>query len=158
MVLTEEQIAAWGGLLQPLPEDLLGGFSQEAYHQDVVDRQIQGAVEVSLDSRGLSARFNLQQETAVLLAVPWDPGFSVTVNGEKTPVEKVDGGLCAVRIPAGEVDLRLDHFTFGLDQSLAAAGASAVLFAGYLVWHRRRKARRAWAKPLPETTIYRKEN
>lgn len=158
VVLTEEQIAAWGDVLQPLPEDLLGGFSQEAYHQDVVDRQIQGAAQVSLDSRGLSARFNLQKETVALLAVPWDPGFTVTVNGEETPVEKVDGGLCAVRIPAGEVDLRLDHFTFGLDQSLAAAGASAVLFAGYLVWHRRRKARRAWAKPLPETTIYRKEN
>jgi len=70
----------------------------------------------------------------------------------------VDGGLCAVRIPAGEVDLRLDHFTNVLPQSLAAAGVSVVLFAGYLVWHRRRKARRAWAKPVPETTIYRKEN
>ena len=34
----------------------------------------------------------------------------------------MDGGLCAVRIPAGEVDLRLDHFTFGLGQSLAAVG------------------------------------
>ena len=70
----------------------------------------------------------------------------------------VDGGLCAVRVPAGQAELRLDHFTFGLDQSLAAAGVSAVLYAGYLVWHRRRKARRAWAKRAPETTIYRKEN
>ncbi len=158
MVLSEEQIEAWGGLLQPLPEDLLGGFSKEAYHQDVVDRQIQGAAQVSLDSCGLSARFNLQEETVVLLAVPWDPGFTVTVNGEETPVEKVDGGLCAVRIPAGEADLRLDHFTFGLGQSLAAAGVSVALFAGYLVWHRRRRAKRAWAKPAPEKTIYRKEN
>ena len=158
VVLSEEQISAWGDVLAPLPEDLLGGFSKEAYHQDVVDRQIQGAAQVSLDSRGLSARFNLQEETVVLLAVPWDPGFTVTVNGEETPVEKVDGGLCAVRIPAGEVDLRLDHFTFGLGQSLAAAALSVALFAGYLVWHRRRKARRAWAKPVPETTIYRKEN
>ena len=158
MVLTEEQISAWGDVLSPLPEDLLTGFSKEAYHQDVVDRQIQGAAQVSLDSRGLSARFNLQKETVALLAVPWDPGFTVTVNGEETPVEKVDGGLCAVRIPAGEVDLRLDHFTFGLDQSLAAAGVSVVLFAGYLVWHRRRRAKRAWGRAAAEKTIYRKEN
>ena len=158
VVLSEEQISAWGDVLAPLPEDLLTGFSKEAYHQDVASRQAQGAAEVSLDSRGLSARFNLQEETVVLLAVPYDPGFTVTVNGEETPVEKVDGGLCAVRIPAGEVDLRLDHFTFGLSQSLAAAGVSVVLFAGYLVWHRRRKAKRAWAKPAPEKTIYRKEN
>lgn len=158
VVLTEEQISAWGDVLQPLPEDLLTGFSKEAYHQDVEKRKSQGADEVSLDNRGLSARFNLQKETVVLLAVPYDPGFTVTVNGEETPVEKVDGGLCAVRIPAGEVDLRLDHFTNGLPQSLAAAGVSVVLFAGYLVWHRRRKARRAWAKLVPETTIYRKEN
>ena len=68
------------------------------------------------------------------------------------------GGLCAVRIPAGGTDLRLDHFTFGLGQSLAAAGVSVVLFAGYLVWHRRRRAKRTWAKPAPEKTIYRKEN
>ena len=158
VVLSEEQISAWGDVLAPLPEGLLTGFSKEAYHQDVASRQAQGAAEVSLDSRGLSARFNLQEETVVLLAVPYDPGFTVTVNGEETPVEKVDGGLCAVRIPAGEVDLRLDHFTFGLSQSLAAAALSVVLFAGYLVWHRRRKAKRAWAKPAPEKTIYRKEN
>lgn len=158
MVLTDEQIEAWGGLLSPLPEDLLTGFSKESYHQDVTDRQGQGALEVSLDSGGLSARFELEQETVVLLAVPFDPGFTATVNGEETPVEKVDGGLCAVRVPAGQAELRLDHFTFGLDQSLAAAGVSAVLYAGYLVWHRRRKARRAWAKRAPETTIYRKEN
>ncbi len=158
VVLSEEQISAWGDVLAPLPEDLLTGFSKDTYHQDVASRQAQGAAEVSLDSRGLSARFNLQEETVVLLAVPYDPGFTVTVNGEETPVEKVDGGLCAVRIPAGEVDLRLDHFTFGLGQSLAAAGVSVVLFAGYLVWHRRRKAKRAWAKPAPEKTIYRKEN
>lgn len=157
MVLTDEQIAAWGDVLRPLPEDLLTGFSKEAYHQDVVDRQIQGAAEVSLDSRGLSARFNLQQETVVLLAVPFDPGFSVTVNGEETPVEQVDGGLCAVRIPAGAVELRLDHFTFGLDQSLVAAGVSTVLFAGYLFWHRRRKARRAWGAPASKTICH-KEN
>ena len=158
VVLSEEQISAWGDVLAPLPEDLLTGFSKEAYHQDVASRQAQGAAEVSLDSRGLSARFDLQEETVVLLAVPYDPGFTVTVNGEETPVEKVDGGLCAVRIPAGEVDLRLDHFTFGLSQSLAAAALSVALFAGYLVWHRRRKAKRAWAKPAPEKTIYRKEN
>ena len=158
VVLSEEQISAWDDVLAPLPEDLLTGFSKEAYHQDVASRQAQGAAEVSLDSRGLSARFNLQEETVVLLAVPYDPGFTVTVDGEETPVEKVDGGLCAVRIPAGEVDLRLDHFTFGLGQSLAAAALSVALFAGYLVWHRRRKAKRAWAKPAPEKTIYRKEN
>lgn len=70
VVLSEEQISAWGDVLAPLPEDLLTGFSKEAYHQDVASRQAQGAAEVSLDSRGLSARFNLQEETVVLLAVP----------------------------------------------------------------------------------------
>ena len=158
LVLTEEQISAWGDVLSPLPENLLTGFSRETCHQDVASRQAQGASQVSMDSRGLSARFDLERETVVLLAVPYDPGFTVTVNGEETPVEQVDGGLCAVRIPAGEADLRLDHFTNGLGQSLAAAGVSVVLFAGYLVWHRRRRAKRAWGRAAAEKTIYRKEN
>ena len=144
LVLTDEQIEAWAGLLEPLPQERLGELTRAACYDDLADRRAQAADAVTLDSRGLTAEFSLEKETVVLLAVPWDGGFTATVNGARTPVEKVDGGLCAVRLPAGAVTLRLDHFTLGLDVSLSVSAASLAIFGGYLVWQRRKKARRAW--------------
>ena len=155
VVLSEEQIAQYGHLLKPLPQEQLTGFGRENYYADVADRRAQSARDVVMDAGGLSARLELESDALVLLAVPYDPGFTATVDGQSVPVLKVSGGLTAIAAPAGTGSLRLEHHTLGLDQSLAAAACSGALFAVYLVvCHRRRRPQ----KTKTDRFVYRKEN
>lgn len=45
---------------------------------------------------GFTAQADLEAENLVLFSVPYDDGFTATVNGVPAEVEKVDNGLMAV--------------------------------------------------------------
>lgn len=62
--------------------------------------------------------------------MPYESGWSVTVNGEPAQAEKVNIGLMAVKAQAGENEIRFQYETPGLRIGLyAGAGALAVLIA-----------------------------
>ena len=90
------------------------------------------ASSVVLDNWGLTADIQLENSGLVFFPVPYDAGFSATVNGEEAPVLKVSGGMMAVPAQAGDNSIRLEYHTEGLNVSLALAAVSAVAFAGYL--------------------------
>lgn len=149
VVLDEEQAAQYGGLLAPLSEQERTGLSRERYAQDLAERRAMAASDVRLDSRGLTASITLERENLVFFAVPWDEGFTATVNGATAPVLKVSGGLMAVPAPAGENLVRLDYHTAGLHESLLVAAGCLALFVGYLAWHRQARKKRQRAAPAP---------
>ena len=106
------------------------------------------ASSVVLDNWGLTAYIQLENSGLVFFPVPYDAGFSATVNGEEAPVLKVSGGMMAVPAQAGDNSIRLEYHTEGLNVSLALAAVSAVAFAGYLGLnaHARKKRRAALAQ------------
>ena len=73
--------------------------------------------------------------------MPYDDGFTATVNGEPARVEKVDNGLMAVRVPAGESEIVFTYHTPGLKASTAVSLGAAGVWAVYLAlpWLRRKK-------------------
>ena len=143
-MLSEEQVNTWGGGLRHLTEEEQTDFDRASYEEDLDDRQAMAASSVVLDNWGLTANIQLENSTLVFFPVPYDAGFTATVNGEEAPVLKVSGGLMAVSVSAGDNTIRLEYHTQGLNVSLALAGVSAVVFAGYLVLcARARKKHRA---------------
>ena len=139
LLLTEEQAAA--SSLAPLPEDQRSDCSWEAYVQDCADRRATAAEDFTATRTGFTAKVRQDTETLVLFAVPYDDGFSATVNGQPAEVLSVDNGLMAVQVPAGESEIVFTCRTPGLRLS---AGISLSALAGYavylLVLRRRRQA------------------
>ena len=141
LVLDEEQLAAYGGRVEHLPEEERTALTRENYNRDLEARRGMAASDVQLDSRGLTARITLEEEKLVFFAVPWDEGFSAVVNGQKAPVLKVSGGLMAVPAPAGESIIRLEYHTAGLGASLTVAVCSLAAWLAYMALqiHSKRK-------------------
>lgn len=140
MLLTEEQIAAAPATLQPLPEDTLDARSYEDYLDDCAARRTNAVTTFTATRTGFTAEAGLEEENLVFFSVPYDDGFSATVNGEEAEIWKVDNGLMAVLAPAGYSEIVFTYRTPGFAPACAVTAAAWGVYAVYAValWRRRR--------------------
>lgn len=119
-----------------------GPFTREAYYSDCLARAGTACSSFSADTRGFSAAAQSQKERLVFFSVPWEGGWSATVNGQPADIVKVNVGFMAVKVPAGKADIRFTYRTPGLR---AGAAGTAAGFAGLgaYVWVSRRRRRAA---------------
>lgn len=80
----------------------------------------------------ISVSCNGREGEYLYLAIPWDSGFDVKLNGKKTELYKVNDCFCAVKLESGENRIALTFvpkgFKAGMVLLLAGAVFSAVLF------------------------------
>ena len=139
VLLDDDQISAFGGILQPLPDEELTNRSEDAYAADCVARRDAGVAEFAATRTGFTARTNYATDELVFFSVPYDDGFTATVNGEPAAIEKVDDGLMAVCVPAGENEIEFTYHTPGLKISAAVSAAALAVYGVYLGILRKKK-------------------
>lgn len=140
--LSPEQISLYGGLLQPLATAELSRLSYDRYVADCADRRAESASSFEADETGFTASITLEKENLVFFSVPYDEGFTATVNGERAAVEKVSNGMCAVLAPAGQNTIVFSYHTPGLLISeIMTIGGWAVWFfyVGALIYFKKRE-------------------
>ena len=145
LLLDDDQIERYAGLLEPLPEEELADRSYETYARDCADRRA-GAVEQFTATRtGFTAHTSYEDQQLVFFSVPCDDGFTATVNGEPAAIERVDKGLMAVLVPAGDADITFTYHTPGLALSARISLAGLAVYGVYLVvlYQRRKRKRNA---------------
>lgn len=142
ILLDEETIGRHGDILTKLSDQKADTLSEDAFVVDCADRRRQAAYAFTTDTQGFTCKILLPKENLVFLSVPFDEGWSATVNGEPVQIEKADIGFMAVRVPAGDSEIRFTYRTPGLTAGLAVSGVSLLVLAGYLLLSRqlRRKA------------------
>lgn len=132
VMLTDEQIGQYGHLLQPLPAEQLNGLNYESYTADTAARRETACSSFVMTNTGFTAAITLPQQELVVFAVPHDPGFTATVNGEQTEILKVDNGLMAIACPAGENAIVFEYSAMGIRPARLIAAVCAVVFVAYL--------------------------
>ena len=129
IILTEEQAAKYGRYLQ---EDL------HAEEKTIDDRELAELCRTRAESAcrqfaftdsGFFAVAELERDNLVFFSVPYDEGFTATVDGEAAGIEKVDGGLMAVFVPAGMHRIVFTYYPKGLNACRRVSAAAAVLLA-----------------------------
>ena len=140
--LTEEQAQRFADLLQPVEDTDKQGLTYESYVEDVAARRAQSVSSFDADGSGFTATITLDRENLVFFSVPFDEGFTATVNGVETEVERVSGGMCAVVCPAGESTIVFTYVTPGFVPACAAAGCATVVWAYYALGQRALKRRK----------------
>jgi len=131
IVLEEDDADYNSDILWPL--DLSNcGLGYDDFTEDVKDRRTQCTDYFEKDNRGFSAHINLSKENLVFFSVPYEEGWSVTVNGEPAEVIKANIGFMAVRCPEGECDIRFQYMTPGLIYGIILSVGGLILLAGYL--------------------------
>ena len=134
ILLDDDQISAFGSLLEPLPDEELTNRGEDAYAADCAARRAAGVAAFTATDTGFTAKTAYDADELVFFSVPYDDGFSATVNGEPAAIEKVDDGLMAVYVPAGENEIEFTYHTPGLKVSACVSAAAIAVYGVYLLW------------------------
>lgn len=117
-------------------------FTAEDMAADVAARRTMTANRFTRDRYGFTAEAELDREAIMFFSVPWDAGWSATVNGLPAEILRANVGFMALRIPPGPVEIRFHYETPGLLVGLYISGASLLLWLGYFLLCRKSAARR----------------
>ena len=137
LFLTDEQIERHADILDHAVVRDDTDYSYDAFLEDVQRRRAQSCYSFERDNRGFTAKSSLGRESLVFFSVPWEGGWSATVNGEPAEIEQVDIGFMAVRVPAGDATIRFNYMTPGLPMGLAISGSALAVLAAYMLIFRR---------------------
>ena len=107
-MLVEENAAAPPQALASLSAQNVS-YSQNAYFSDCLARRETAADSFTRDNRGFTATITLEKENYVFFSVPYEEGWSATVNGEAVPIVK-SSGLMAVPVSGGDNHI-VFHYT-----------------------------------------------
>ncbi len=89
------------------------------------------------DASGFTSKIVLPKENLVFFSVPWDEGFTATVNGQPTEILHVSGGLSAVYAPAGDNEIIFEYKTPGFALGGVVTLASLLILFVYMLLTRR---------------------
>ena len=112
IVLDDDAIARNSDILTPVEDPNDDVFSESAYFQDCLDRKKLACSSFSHDNSGFTAEITVPdgKDELVFFSVPYEDGWSATVNGEEAIIEKANIGFMAVRVPAGQTSTIQFHY------------------------------------------------
>ncbi|MBR1423770.1 MAG: YfhO family protein [Ruminococcus sp.] len=152
LVLNEEQAIKYGSYLSYKSFDSTDTTEQE-YYQNCLDRRASACYSFEYDTHGFTAKNNLERDNLVFFSVPYDEGWSATVNGKPVDIEKVDYGFMAVLCPAGENEIKFTYKTRGGTLGVAMTCVGTVTFIVYIAYDiNRRKKLAPASKPKKKKT------
>jgi uncharacterized membrane protein YfhO len=123
-------------------------LSNEMVLQAIEERGKRTVSSFVIDRLGFTATTNLDENAFMFFSVPFDKGWTASVNGNRTVIERANIGFMAVRVPAGDAVIRFYYRTPGLAMGLAGSAVGlAVLLAYLLIFSLVRHFKRQ--KPLP---------
>lgn len=129
IVLSDEAIRRNLDLLSHAGELSFDRLGRDDYAEDCYRLSQETVDSFTVTRTGFEAQSSFGQERLVFFSVPWEEGWSATVNGEPAVIEKANVGFMAIRVPAGKTDIVFTYSTPGLKTGLlAAAGSLCVLF------------------------------
>lgn len=142
-VLTEEQSKKYADILNPIDPDDTGIITLERFKSDAKNRISEGVQQFSINNKGFTAVSDYDSEKLVVFSVPYCKGWSATVNGQPVEVDKINAGLCGIRVPEGKCDISFTYETPGLKIGIIMTVGGIVVLAVYIWFFTYRKRQRA---------------
>lgn len=125
-------------------------MSEDELKKDAEHLKESSAMSFDIDSDGFSASVARDKTALVFFSVPYDEGWSATVNGEKAEIIKANIGFMAVQVPAGVSEIRFDYTTPYLKLGLTVSGGGLFIFIIYIVASHAYKRSRLSEECYPE--------
>lgn len=132
LVIDDSHVDRYDGILVELPLDQQE-YTEEVYFDDCVYRASGACETFTYTNSGFTAEINTMAREVVFFSVPYEPGWTATVNGEAVPIERVNVGFMAVEVPIGEaVKIEFTFRTPGLTIGIVMTVGSGLLLILYL--------------------------
>lgn len=136
MVLTDEQVEKYGDQMTHFVDMDVEKFDTAHFTQDCKELQTHTSdfFEYGTDSFHAQITTPSDSDKLVFFSIPYEKGWSATVNGEPVEIEQVNIGFMGVNVPAGATSQI--HFTYrtpGLYEGAAITAVSVLLYIAYIV-------------------------
>ena len=101
--------------------------------------QNSGVTQIRRTRQGVELSLKRQKAGLLTLSVPYSRGWSAWVDGTKTALLPVAGGLCGLVVKGGAHEIRLCYRTPGLSAGLCASALGLLLWLGLGLISRKKK-------------------
>ena len=160
ILLTDEQIAKYGDLLEDIEQASVEetyengsgilALTDEAMAADAAALRETAADSFEIDNTGFTATVTRDKANLVFFSVPYDKGWSASVNGVKAEIEQVNEGFMAVKVESGVSTIRFEYQTPGLVTGLTVTGGACAVMVVYILLFGLFKKHRPDQTPYPE--------
>lgn len=139
ILLNDEQIKKYGNLMQNIssPTESNGNttllFGDEHFQNDCENLKKTSAYYFKTDNKGFTAKVERDKENLVFFSVPYEKGWSATVNGRPVEIEQVNIGFMAVKVPKGNSVIRFNYQTPGLKTGILITSICCFVFIIYII-------------------------
>ncbi len=143
ILLTDEQIEKYGEYMTDIETLKSSGLynlntislslTNEAMAIDAAALSKTAADSFSIDSNGFSATVTRDKKSLVFFSVPYDEGWTATVNGKAVEVEKVNAGFMAVAVDEGVSQIRFDYKNTGFALGVSVTLGAVAIFIIYML-------------------------
>lgn len=146
MVLTDEQVEKYRDVLTPIlesEEETPLYLNYNDYLRETEKRKQSVAYNFEWEKNGFSADINLETSELVFFSVPYDEGFTATINGNKAEIERVNIGFMAVLCQPGENHIEFSYKPKGIEFLFIISIISFLAIIAYMLFPRiKRRFRR----------------
>lgn len=137
IILPDEDSDSYRDILEHMTEESYQDLGNNDYFLDCRNRRETAGESFVIDSRGFTSTITLGRENLVFYSVPYDRGWSATVNGKPAEIQKTSIGFMSVRAPAGETTIRFTYTAPGLFLGVGVTAAGFLILAVYLLLWRK---------------------
>ena len=96
-------------------------------------------VEVKTYQNMVEANYNATKESSLLFTLPYDKGWSATLNGQPVQIDRAQEGFMKIDVPKGQGTVVLTFVPQGFWTGLLSSLAGIILFFLYSLFKQRRK-------------------
>jgi len=89
--------------------------------------------EFEFTKNGFKSSIESTGETLGIFAIPYDKGWTATINGKEVKIENVDNGLIGIKINKGINEIEFKYMTPGLKTGLIISGLSLITLITYII-------------------------
>lgn len=114
IVLGVEEEKKYSYMFNKYDDSFYVDTSEEGLALDCSNRRAVSANYFKRDNLGFDSKITTAKETLVFYSVPYEPGWTATVNGEKAEIIKTNVGFMSVAVKAGDNVIRFNYMTPGL--------------------------------------------
>lgn len=137
LVLNDEQAKEYGGSMKHIIDVRRLKYDVPAYTEDCQTLRSHTCNIFTYGKDSFHAQILTptgEGDKLVFFSVPYEKGWTATVNGEPAQIEQVNIGFMAVRVPEGQTStIDFSYKTPGLFEGCVISGVSLLLFVAYLL-------------------------
>ena len=141
MYLDDKDIEKYQDVLPEEIEVLIDTLNDDNFVFDVEARRTNVVNNFSIDKMGFSSDIDLPEDNLVFFSIPFEKGWSATVNGKPVEIIKANVGFMAIKCNKGHNDIRFNYFTPGLREGAIVSLIGVFGFIIYVILFRKKSSK-----------------